>query len=208
MRSRAEALALFRIGQADRQIFETAQNRTSSRSHGVFEIRIAKIQGAKSSRTKPPPPRICKLSMVDLAGSERAKHTQNTGDRLREASHINTGLMSLGRCMEIVRLNQHNKRKTLVPYKHSKLTEIFKSFFLGEGSAVMLVCVNPFDTGFDENSHVMRFAAVARSIQTTATATTSKFVPVPEGSDIDEGKSLAGASWSGSDTDVLLHPKL
>jgi hypothetical protein len=66
--------------------------------------------------------------------------------------------------------------------------------------------VNPFDTGFDENSHVMRFAAVARSIQTTATATTSKFVPVPEGSDIDEGKSLAGASWSGSDNNLLLHP--
>jgi kinesin family protein 20 len=141
--------------------------------------------------------------MVDLAGSERAKHTQNTGDRLREASHINTGLMSLGRCMEIVRLNQHDKRKTLVPYKHSKLTEIFKSFFLGEGSAVMLVCVNPFDTGFDENSHVMRFAAVARSIQTTATATTSKFVPVPESSDIDEGKSLIGAPWSCFGTDVL-----
>jgi hypothetical protein len=72
-----------------------------------------------------------------------------------------------------------------------------------EGSAVMLVCVNPFDTGFDENSHVMRFAAVARSIQTTATATTSKFVPVPESSDIDEGKSLIGAPWSCFGTDVL-----
>jgi hypothetical protein len=31
--------------------------------------------------------------MVDLAGSERTKNTQSTGERLREASHINTGLM-------------------------------------------------------------------------------------------------------------------
>lgn len=32
----------------------------------------------------------------------------------------------------------------------------------------MIVHVNPYDTGFDENSHVMRFSAIARDIQTTA----------------------------------------
>lgn len=32
----------------------------------------------------------------------------------------------------------------------------------------MIVNVNPYDTGFDENAHVMRFSAVAREIQTTA----------------------------------------
>lgn len=32
----------------------------------------------------------------------------------------------------------------------------------------MIVHVNPYDTGFDENSHVMRFSSVAREIQTTA----------------------------------------
>lgn len=33
---------------------------------------------------------------------------------------------------------------------------------------VMVVHVNPYDTGFEENSHVMRFSAIARQIQTTA----------------------------------------
>lgn len=33
---------------------------------------------------------------------------------------------------------------------------------------MMIVHVNPYDTGFDENSHVMRFSAIAREIQTTA----------------------------------------
>lgn len=33
---------------------------------------------------------------------------------------------------------------------------------------VMIVNVNPYDTGFDENSHVMRFSAIAREVQTTA----------------------------------------
>lgn len=32
----------------------------------------------------------------------------------------------------------------------------------------MIVHVNPYDTGFDENAHVMRFSAIAREIQTTA----------------------------------------
>jgi kinesin family protein 20 len=32
----------------------------------------------------------------------------------------------------------------------------------------MIVNVNPYDTGFDENSHVMRFSAIARGVQTTA----------------------------------------
>ncbi len=32
----------------------------------------------------------------------------------------------------------------------------------------MVVHVNPYDTGFDENSHVMRFSAIARQIQSAA----------------------------------------
>lgn len=31
----------------------------------------------------------------------------------------------------------------------------------------MIVNVNPYDTGFDENSHVMKFAALAREVTTT-----------------------------------------
>ena len=32
----------------------------------------------------------------------------------------------------------------------------------------MIVNVNPYDTGYDENAHVMRFSAVAREVQTTS----------------------------------------
>jgi kinesin family protein 20 len=39
---------------------------------------------------------------------------------------------------------------------------------------VMIVHVNPYDTGFDENSHVMRFSAIAREIQTNAQMPTVK----------------------------------
>lgn len=46
------------------------------------------------------------------------------------------------------------------------MTELFKSTFEGDGKAVIIVNVNPFDTGFDENSHVMKFAAVAKDVTT------------------------------------------
>ena len=51
----------------------------------------------------------CRLSLCDLAGSERHSKTQSKGDRLKEAGNINTSLMTLGRCIEILRNNQHHK---------------------------------------------------------------------------------------------------
>lgn len=44
---------------------------------------------------------VSRLTLVDLAGSERTKHTQTTGDRLKEAGSINKSLMVLGQCMEV-----------------------------------------------------------------------------------------------------------
>lgn len=54
----------------------------------------------------------------------------------------------------------------MVPFRHSKLTELFKGTFEGEGKAVIIVNVNPYDTGYDENNHVMKFAAVAKDVTT------------------------------------------
>jgi len=46
------------------------------------------------------------LQFVDLAGSERARRTGNVGERLKEATAINSSLMNLGRCLEALRWNQ------------------------------------------------------------------------------------------------------
>jgi kinesin family protein 20 len=73
---------------------------------------------------------------------------------------------------------------------------LFQSFFVGDGKAVgfdstpyslspgpeqlapnpqvMIVNVNPYETSFDENSHVMKFSAVAKGIMTV-----KNNVPVP-----------------------------
>ncbi|KAL1408789.1 hypothetical protein Q8F55_005602 [Vanrija albida] len=179
VRTRDEALAVFRTGQRARQVFGTMANRESSRSHGIFTIKVVRIHNGAPE--DPDSAQVSRLSIVDLAGSERTRNTGNTGDRLKEAGNINKSLMVLGQCLEVLRANQQKvaahappglkKKLAVVPFRHSKLTEIFQNFFVGDGRAVMVVHVNPYDTGFDENSHVMRFSAVAREIQTTASMT-------------------------------------
>ncbi|KAG1465436.1 hypothetical protein G6F56_004886 [Rhizopus delemar] len=167
-----EACTIMLEGQRNRAEYSTITNHTSSRSHSIFTIRIVRVPIDENDYVIEDPvyATVSKLSIVDLAGSERLRNTLNIGQRLKEAGNINKSLMVLGQCMETLRHNQIKKatgrRAMMVPYRHSKLTELFKSSFEGDGKAVMVVNVNPFDTGFDENSHVMKFAAVAKDVAT------------------------------------------
>ncbi|GEM08643.1 kinesin family member 20/23 [Rhodotorula toruloides] len=150
-------------GQSNRRVFSTLANRASSRSHSIFTVKVVRTSRVTGSES------TSRFSIVDLAGSERVVHTQTTGDRLREAGNINKSLMVLGQCMEVLRKNQERekgRKPAIVPFRHSKLTEMFQSFFVGDGKAVMIVNVNPYETGFDENSHVMKFSAVAKGVMT------------------------------------------
>ncbi|KAH7104551.1 kinesin-domain-containing protein [Auriculariales sp. MPI-PUGE-AT-0066] len=173
VRSREEARAVVKLGQLNRRVFGTLANATSSRSHGVFTIRLIRVHGGSPTADEA---QCSRLAIVDLAGSERTKNTGTAGERLREAGAINKSLMVLGQCMEIMRANQRRlaqaagasqpPKLAVVPFRHSKLTEIFVDFFTGGGRAAMIVNVNPYDTGFDENSHVIKFAALAREVST------------------------------------------
>ncbi|OAD05098.1 hypothetical protein MUCCIDRAFT_141107, partial [Mucor lusitanicus CBS 277.49] len=172
VKSRAEADAVMRLGLQNRQVFSTLMNQASSRSHSIFTVYIVRCPVDKNNFVIEDPnyASLSKLSVVDLAGSERYRNTNSTGQRLKEAGSINKSLMVLGQCMEVLRLNQikqdMGKSPTMVPFRHSKLTELFKGTFEGEGKAVIIVNVNPYDTGYDENNHVMKFAAVAKDVTT------------------------------------------
>lgn len=173
VRTREEARAIVKLGQLNRRVFGTLANAASSRSHSVFTIRLIRVHGGSPTADEA---HCARLAIVDLAGSERMKNTGAAGERLREAGAINKSLMVLGQCMEIMRANQRRlalaagssvpPKLAMVPFRHSKLTEIFIDFFTGGGRAAMIVNVNPYDTGFDENSHVMKFAALAKEVST------------------------------------------
>ncbi|GAA6032256.1 hypothetical protein JCM8097_007148 [Rhodosporidiobolus ruineniae] len=176
--SAEEAHRVLHQGQSNRRVFSTLANRASSRSHSIFSIKLVRTLRSSPSAA----PVVSKFSIVDLAGSERVASTQTTGERLKEAGNINKSLMVLGQCMEVLRKNQERgegKKPAIVPFRHSKLTEMFQSFFIGEGKAVMIVNINPYSTSFDENSHVMKFSAVARGIMTVQRSGTAHALAPP-----------------------------
>lgn len=167
----SDALELVQRAQENRRVFGTGVNRASSRSHCVFTIKVIReLEKDGSERSY----FISRLSIVDLAGSERIANTGLAGERLKEAGNINKSLMCLGQCLETMRKNQQRhgqRRPSIVPFRHSKLTELFQSYFQGDGRVVMVVNVDPYGTGYEENVGVMRFSAVAKSVGVGAGAT-------------------------------------
>ncbi|XP_039751959.1 kinesin-like protein KIF23 [Pararge aegeria] len=168
IKSAEEAFDAFYLGLKRKRMAHTTLNAESSRSHSVFTIRLvqapvdemgeAVIQNKEFLA-------ISQLSLVDLAGSERTNRTKNTGQRLREAGNINKSLMTLRSCMEILRENQINSTKNMVPYRESKITHLFKNYFEGHGQVRMIVCANPRAEDYDETIQVMRFAEMAAEVE-------------------------------------------
>ncbi|CAG9826668.1 unnamed protein product [Diabrotica balteata] len=166
-----EAFDLFAIGQKRKKMAYTNLNSESSRSHSVFNIRVAQLEKITTNEQGKVviPERnfltVSQLSLVDLAGSERSNRTHNTGARLKEASCINNSLMNLRTCLEILRENQRLKGNKVVPYRDSRLTYLFKNYFEGDGSVQMIVCVNPSLSDMEENIHVMKFAEMTQDVK-------------------------------------------
>ncbi|KAI8335821.1 kinesin motor domain-containing protein [Chlamydoabsidia padenii] len=178
-----EAYMVIQKGQQNRVVFSTLMNQSSSRSHSIFTISLIRcpLNSEGFVIEDPAYATLSKLSIVDLAGSERYRNTFNQGQRLKEAGNINKSLMVLGQCMEALRMNQlkieSGKRPGVVPFRQSKLTELFKNTFEGDGKVAIVVNINPFDTGFDENSGVMKFAAIAKEVTTVQQQKHKKVLP-------------------------------
>ena len=66
-------------------------NERSSRSHCVVTVHVRGVQPSTGKEIN------AQLNLVDLAGSERVGRSQATGDRLKEAQHINKSLSALGK---------------------------------------------------------------------------------------------------------------
>ncbi|VUZ52848.1 unnamed protein product [Hymenolepis diminuta] len=171
-----EALQAYYRGQQRRRVGSTILNNESSRSHGIFSVRIVRtgydqtydevIMDKNLLSTS-------QLCLVDLAGSERTCRSGTIGTRLKEASTINKSLMALRQCIDVLRSNQSAKsmknqsaQQQIVPYRDCKLTRIFKSFFDGRGQVVILVCVHPTVKEFPETTQVLQFAESSQQVTT------------------------------------------
>eukprot|EP00913_Durusdinium_trenchii_P020095 g18884.t1 len=98
LRDAAAMHQLLKRASRERHVASTSANERSSRSHAVIQLALVGrcvIPGMQREVSG-------LLSFVDLAGSERLAHTSATGDRLKEAQHINRSLCALGDVIEAI----------------------------------------------------------------------------------------------------------
>jgi hypothetical protein len=143
----------------------TRMNAASSRSHAIFTIIV-------EQRRLSPGPGECpyvnaKFHLVDLAGSERNKKTDATGQRFREAVHINSGLLVLGNVINALaeRDHKHSRGRTHVPYRDSKLTRLLQDSLGGNAKTCMVACVSTADSSLEETVNTLKYAERARAIR-------------------------------------------
>lgn len=175
-------------GTKHRTTASTKMNATSSRSHAIFTVIIQHtihagtvVDGNKlienedinienkgndvlTSTHSKAEVRSCKFHFVDLAGSERAKRTGAQGHQLKEGIDINKGLLSLGNVISA--LGDETKRgKVHVPYRDSKLTRLLQDSLGGNSKTLMICCVSPSGSNYNESVNALRYANRARNIQ-------------------------------------------
>ena len=96
---------------------------------------------------------------MDLAGSK--KSNKNTGERFTEGTHINNSPLSLGNVISA--LCETSARN--VPYRESKLTRLLQDSLGGNSHTVMIACVSPADSNYEETLSTLRYADRAKRIK-------------------------------------------
>ncbi|KAK3239345.1 hypothetical protein CYMTET_50726 [Cymbomonas tetramitiformis] len=118
---------------------------------GMEEVRTL-LSGERTS---------AKLWLVDLAGSERLSRTEASGQRLKEAQHINKSLSALGDCIAAL-----SSKSAHIPYRNSKLTQLLQDSLGGDAKTLMFVQASPALPDAAETLCSLNFAARAKAVDT------------------------------------------
>ncbi|XP_039714393.1 kinesin-like protein KIF7 isoform X3 [Pteropus medius] len=164
-----EVLSVLEMGNAARHTGATHLNRLSSRSHTVFTVTLEQRGRTPSRLPRQAPGQllVSKFHFVDLAGSERVLKTGSTGERLKESIQINSSLLALGNVISA--LGDPQRRGSHIPYRDSKITRILKDSLGGNAKTVMIACVSPSSSDFDETLNTLNYASRAQNIRNRAT---------------------------------------
>ncbi|CAN0906465.1 Kinesin-like protein KIN-7E [Linum grandiflorum] len=154
---------LLSICEAQRHIGETALNEFSSRSHQIIRLTVESCArdsfGAVNLSTL-----TASLNFVDLAGSERASQTWSTGTRLKEGSHINRSLLTLGTVIRKLSKGKYGH----IPYRESKLTRILQNCLGGNAKTAIICTMSPARCHAEQSRNTLMFANCAKEVSTSA----------------------------------------
>ncbi|TVU09549.1 hypothetical protein EJB05_43032 [Eragrostis curvula] len=164
-----QVMSLMSFGESHRHIGETNMNIYSSRSHTIFRMVIESRE--KVDDNEPGDScdavRVSVLNLVDLAGSERAAKTGAEGVRLKEGSHINKSLMTLGTVIKKLSEGVEGQGGH-VPYRDSKLTRILQPALGGNANTAIICNITLAQIHADETKSSLQFASRALRVTNCA----------------------------------------
>ena len=165
VRTASETLELLKRGALARHVGSTQMNEKSSRSHTVFSMVLESTQADPITGIT----KHCssRLHLIDLAGSERQSSTQAAGERLKEASNINSSLSVLGTVIRSLAEIQKGKAR-YVHYRDSKLTFLLRDSLGGNAKTCVIATVSPSAESICETLSTLMFAQRAKSIKNRA----------------------------------------
>jgi len=156
IKSPQEIIELINLGNSRRIVAETASNKFSSRSHALLILNLQR----KHRVIDPSKIVYAKLVMADLAGSERACVSGNKGLRMMEGGNINRSLLALGNCIKML-----SEKAAKVNYRDSKLTRLLKESLGGNTRTIMLACLSPLESHYEESLNTLKYAYRMKQIK-------------------------------------------
>ncbi|GFP80821.1 kinesin-related protein 4 [Phtheirospermum japonicum] len=164
-----QVLERMEYGESHRHIGETNMNVYSSRSHTIFRMIIESREKSDDAEAELScdAVRVSVLNLVDLAGSERAAKTGAEGVRLKEGSHINKSLMTLGTVIKKLSEGAESQGGH-VPYRDSKLTRILQPALGGNANTAIICNITLAQIHADETKSSLQFASRALRVTNCA----------------------------------------
>ncbi|KAG6429198.1 hypothetical protein SASPL_107243 [Salvia splendens] len=144
--STSDIIDLMNLGHRNRAVGATALNDRSIHVQGRDLTTGSFLRGC--------------MHLVDLAGSERVDKSEVTGDRLKEAQHINRSLSALGDVISSLA-----QKSTHIPYRNSKLTQLLQDSLGGQAKTLMFVHISPEPDAVGETISTLKFAERVASVE-------------------------------------------
>lgn len=151
-----------------KSVCATTYNSQSSRSHCVFMLKLISIPinpNTKERINDLSKISASRLSIVDLAGSERVDPQDKNQKVVNEAISINSSMFTLGQCIRMIRQTKMGVKGLKIPYRQSKITELFKDFFdpvtQRKTYCSIIINISPSTKQFNDTLFALQFAAEA-----------------------------------------------